>query len=140
MLNYLYTLESIQVFPDRFSPTTEIKYVGETVQFKCHLPYQAEWKFEGKPLPAELASFHNNTNFLEIVDLNKNNSGVYSCFGTDGESYFESEGELIVVGKYLLLRLYTIQKKSCCTIIHLATQVIYYYYFFKEYVLCRILS
>lgn len=68
--------------------------------FKCQSEEVVEWKFDDGDLPSNAFPEIENTGLyvLEILNVQHENSGNYSCLGTLQHEYFESTGQLKVKG------------------------------------------
>ncbi len=77
--------------------------VGEIVEFRCPSDETVEWRFNGGELPSNaFAEIHDYETFvLEILYVQHENEGNYSCIGKLGQNYYTSDGVLHVKGKAL---------------------------------------
>ena len=87
---------------DRVFPIYQIATAGEDIEFVCLSFWEVFWLFNGKVISDNVETKKrpgSSSNILKIVNVNKEHSGVYSCYGIDNSfnySFFEDHGILVV--------------------------------------------
>lgn len=99
------------------TPPQIVAEVGENVTFKCKADSSPRWYHGLKEIHNfSYSSDIKNRGFqLHIAYVMQSDDGRYYCTGMFQEKPFVSIGDLIVVGKFVLLKIYTnIMKYKQC--------------------------
>jgi len=87
---------------DLVIPNIVMKWVGNNATISCSSANEVQWSFNGGFLPHNSGVVYNDKislNFISLKNLEKNNSGIYTCITTDNGEFSVYETFLTVTSK-----------------------------------------
>ena len=84
-------------------PVDQCRQIGRIAYFACKSDENVSWKFNRNKLPSNARSgIHGGLYVLNITNLQSDNAGMYTCFGTNNGNDFKADGFLNVISKYIV--------------------------------------
>ena len=91
--------------PDKVHPISQSVPYGKSAEFICYSEEQVKWEFNFHVIPSNSLTEMLDTNkySLELMHVTSESEGQYTCYGSEGNVYFLSHGQLTVLGNKLII-------------------------------------